>query len=104
MEESYVKGPANHCGLEPYAGDGNIPGVALARGTGSPRRLSSEETQGHPFSLLIASCCGPVEQAIDGVGRRIACRHRCAALVGSAGGESRVAGQELRVKSQAKAR
>jgi hypothetical protein len=29
MKESYVEGPANHCGLEPYAG----AGVALARGT-----------------------------------------------------------------------
>jgi hypothetical protein len=36
MKESYAEGPANHCGLEPYAGDGNIPGVASARGTGRP--------------------------------------------------------------------
>ena len=36
MQESYAEGLANHCGLEPYAGDGNIPGVASARGTGRP--------------------------------------------------------------------
>jgi hypothetical protein len=36
MEESYEKDLASHLGLEPYAGDGNIPGVASARGTGRP--------------------------------------------------------------------
>ena len=33
MKKSYEKDLASHLGLEPYAGDGNIPGVALARGT-----------------------------------------------------------------------
>jgi hypothetical protein len=36
MQESYAEGLANHCGLEPYADDGNAMGVASARGTGRP--------------------------------------------------------------------
>jgi len=32
MKESYKEGLANHFGLEPYAVDGNIGGVASARG------------------------------------------------------------------------
>jgi hypothetical protein len=36
MKESYAEGLANHCGLEPYADDGNVNGVASARGTGRP--------------------------------------------------------------------
>ena len=36
MQESYAEGPANHCGLEPYADDGNVMGVASARGPGRP--------------------------------------------------------------------
>jgi hypothetical protein len=36
MKESYEKDLASHLGLEPYAGDGNIPGVASARGIGRP--------------------------------------------------------------------
>ncbi len=33
MKESYKEDLANHFGLEPYAGDGNITGVASARGS-----------------------------------------------------------------------
>ena len=36
MKESYEEYLASHLGLDPYAGDGNIPGVASARGTGRP--------------------------------------------------------------------
>ncbi len=32
MKESYREDLASHSGLEPYAGDGNIAGVASARG------------------------------------------------------------------------
>ena len=32
MKESYKEELAIHFGLEPYAGDGDIPGVASARG------------------------------------------------------------------------
>ena len=43
MKESYREDLASHSGLEPYAGDGNIAGVASARGNaGQP--LSSEIT------------------------------------------------------------
>ncbi len=43
MKESYRENLASYSGLEPYAGDGNIAGVASARGsTGRP--LSSEIT------------------------------------------------------------
>ncbi len=41
MKESYRENLASYSGLEPYAGDGNIAGVASARGNaGQP--LSSE--------------------------------------------------------------
>jgi hypothetical protein len=41
MKESYREDVASHSGLEPYAGDGNVAGVASARGNaGQP--LSSE--------------------------------------------------------------
>jgi hypothetical protein len=36
MKESYEKDLASHLGLEPYAGGGNVAGVASARGTGRP--------------------------------------------------------------------
>ena len=36
MKESYAEDLASHSGLEPYAGNGNAAGVALARGTGRP--------------------------------------------------------------------
>ncbi len=43
MKESYRENLASYSGLEPYAGDGNIMGVASARGNaGQP--LSSEIT------------------------------------------------------------
>ena len=41
MKESYREDVAGHSGLEPYAGDGNVAGVASVRGNaGQP--LSSE--------------------------------------------------------------
>lgn len=36
MKESYEKDLASHLGLDPYAGHGNVAGVASARGTGRP--------------------------------------------------------------------
>jgi hypothetical protein len=43
MKESYRENLASNSGLEPYAGDGNVAGVASARGNaGQP--LSSEIT------------------------------------------------------------
>ena len=36
MKESYEEGLASHLGLEPYADDGNVMGVASVRGTGRP--------------------------------------------------------------------
>lgn len=43
MKQSYRENLANHSGLEPYADEGNLMGVALGRGnTGQP--LSSEIT------------------------------------------------------------
>lgn len=36
MKESYEEGVASNLGLEPYADDGNVMGVASARGTGRP--------------------------------------------------------------------
>ena len=41
MQESYREDLASRSGLQPYAGDGNIPGVASARGNAG-RLLSSE--------------------------------------------------------------
>lgn len=41
MKESYREDLASHSGLEPYAGDGSIAGVASARGNAG-RLLSSE--------------------------------------------------------------
>ncbi len=43
MKESYKEDLANHLGLEPYAADGNIGGVASARGNVG-QLLSSEIT------------------------------------------------------------
>ena len=43
MKESYKEGPASHFGLGPYAVDGNIGGVASARGSVG-QLLSSEIT------------------------------------------------------------
>ncbi len=36
MKESYRENLASYSGLEPYAGDGNITGVASARGNAPP--------------------------------------------------------------------
>ena len=43
MKESYREDLASYSGLEPYAGDGNIAGVASARGNAG-RPLNSEIT------------------------------------------------------------
>jgi hypothetical protein len=45
MKESYSEDLASHAGPESYAGDGNIAGVALARGTRRP----AIELRNHPF-------------------------------------------------------
>ena len=42
MRESYEKDLASHLGLEPYAGDGNIPGVASGERYRQAGLLSSE--------------------------------------------------------------
>jgi hypothetical protein len=42
MKESYDEELAIHIGLDPYADDGNVVGVASARGTGRLVILSSE--------------------------------------------------------------
>ncbi len=52
MQESYAEGPASHCGLGPYAGDGNIVGVASARGTGRP----AIELRNHNFRVPTLCC------------------------------------------------
>jgi hypothetical protein len=36
MKESYEEGLASRLGLEPYAGNGNVAGVALGTGTRRP--------------------------------------------------------------------
>ena len=58
MKESYREGLASRSGLEPYAGGGNIAGVASARGNaGQP--LSSE--------IITSACrsCPDLEKAIS---------------------------------------
>ncbi len=58
MKESYREDLASRSGLEPYAGDGNIAGVASARGNaGQP--LSSE--------IITSACrsCPVLEKAIS---------------------------------------
>ena len=58
MKESYREGLASHSGLEPYAGDGNIAGVASARGNaGQP--LSSE------IITSVCRSCPDLEKAIS---------------------------------------
>ncbi len=58
MKESYREDLASHSGLEPYAGDGNIAGVASARGyAGQP--LSSEIT------TSVCRSCPVLEKAIS---------------------------------------
>jgi len=56
MKESYKEDLANHFGLEPYAVDGNIGGVASARGSVG-QLLSSE--------IIIFACrsCPDLEKA-----------------------------------------
>jgi hypothetical protein len=56
MKESYRENLASYSGLEPYAGDGNIAGVASARGNaGQP--LSSEIT------ISVCRSCPDLEKA-----------------------------------------
>ena len=56
MKESYREDVASHSGLEPYAGDGNIAGVASARGNaGQP--LSSE------IITFVCRSCPDLEKA-----------------------------------------
>ena len=56
MKESYREGLASRSGLEPYAGDGNVAGVASARGNaGQP--LSSE------IKLFVCRSCPDREKA-----------------------------------------
>lgn len=56
MKESYRENLASSSGLEPYAGDGNIAGVASARGNaGQP--LSSE------ILTFVCRSCSDMEKA-----------------------------------------
>ncbi len=45
MKESDAEGLASYCGLDPYAGHGNVAGVASARGTGRPLGLKNRKRQ-----------------------------------------------------------
>ncbi len=57
MKESYREDLASYSGLEPYAGEGDLAGVASARGnTGQP--LSSEIT------ISVCRSCPDMEKAI----------------------------------------
>ncbi len=56
MKESYKEDLANHFGLEPYAADGNIGGVASARGNAG-QLLSSE------IITLACRSCPDLEKA-----------------------------------------
>jgi len=58
MKESYREGIASHSGLEPYAGEGNLAGVASARGNAG-RRLSSE------IITSVCRSCPDLEKAIS---------------------------------------
>jgi hypothetical protein len=49
MKESYREDLASHSGLEPYAGDGNVAGVASARG----KRRPAIELRNHHFRVPI---------------------------------------------------
>ena len=56
MKESYREGLASRSGLEPYAGDGDVAGVASARGNaGQP--LSSE------IITSVCRSCSDLEKA-----------------------------------------
>ncbi len=56
MKESYREDVASHSGLDPYAGDGNVAGVASARGNaGQP--LSSE------INTFVCRSCPVMEKA-----------------------------------------
>ena len=60
MKESYREDLASSSGLEPYAGDGNIAGVASARGNaGQP--LSSE------IITSVCRSCPDLEKATSSV-------------------------------------
>ena len=60
MKESHREDVASHSGLEPYAGDGNVAGVASVRGNaGQP--LSSE------INSSVCRSCSDMEKAIPPV-------------------------------------
>ena len=66
MRESYREDPASHSGLEPYAGGGNLAGVASARGSaGQP--LSSEIT------TFVCRSCFDLEKATSTAARLASC-------------------------------
>ena len=52
MKESYGEDLADRTGLDPYAEDGDILGVASVRGTGRP----AIELRNHPFRASTVSC------------------------------------------------
>ncbi len=66
MKESYGKGLADRPGPESYADDGNIVGVALARGT---RRPAMELRNPH-FRVPTSSCQGEGNMGCRAIGER----------------------------------
>jgi hypothetical protein len=52
MKESYEEGVASHLGPEPYADEGDLMGVASARGTGRP----AIELRNHDFRAPTLWC------------------------------------------------
>ncbi len=67
MKESYGKGLADRPGPESYADDGNIVGVALARGT---RRPAIELRNPH-FRVPTLSCQGEGNMGSRATGERL---------------------------------
>lgn len=75
MKESYKEELANHLGLEPYADDGDIVGVASARGNAG--QLSSSEItplacrsrpdreKAKPSSLQLARCLTDAAESLE---------------------------------------
>jgi hypothetical protein len=51
MKESYGEVLASHSGLEPYADDGNVVGVASAKGTGRPAHPEGTRLRNPPFRV-----------------------------------------------------
>ena len=67
MKEPYGKGLADRPGPEPYADDGNIVGVALARGTRRP----AIELRNHHFRVPTLSCQGEGKMGSRATGERL---------------------------------